>query len=369
MDLIEYSRDPTPPRNLQSAVSHIHFLHIGIMEDRKRFKSIPVIDVNGLYSDKQEDFQAVAAEIGNASRNVGFFIVKGHQVPIKAIDGIVESAKKFFSMPDQYKRQYYIGSNGYHNGYVPRGEERFGNQIPDLKEAFDLSEDLSPDDPRVLNQKYPLLGPINWPDVPGFRENASEYFLGIQDLGKHLWRGFALALGLSEDAFSEEMKNPPSFFRMIHYPPNDQDTNALGISSHTDYEAFTILLALNSGLEVMNESGEWIDASPLPGTFVVNIGDTLEAMTGGQFVATTHRVRKVKEERYSFPLFFSCDHRTEVKPLPQFNTQSKDYPATTFGDHLWASLVDTYEYLAKGVEAGRLPRPEDQGTTKFGYDK
>ncbi len=44
----------------------------------------------------------------------------------------------------------------------------------------------------------------------------------------------------------------------------------------------------------------------------------LELWTNGAYVATSHRVCKVKEERYSFPLFFNVDYHTEVKPLPQF---------------------------------------------------
>lgn len=340
-----------------------------IMSDRKTFKSIPVIDISGLYSDNIEQHEAVAAEVGNASRNVGFFVVKGHHVAPEVIDGIVSAAKDLFSKSDSYKRQYYIGSNGYHNGYVPMGEERFGNQTPDYKEAFDCNEDLPADDPKVLNQKYPLLGPINWPDIPSFRERTDKYFQDVQKVGQHLWRGFSLALGLPEDAFRKEVENPPSFLRMIHYPPNEENTDAVGISSHTDYEAFTILLTLQSGLEVMNESGDWISVPLIPGTFVVNIGDTLESMTDGQFLATTHRVRKVKQERYSFPLFFSCAHDTAVKPLPQFDSGHSTYTTTTFGAHLWASLVNTYEYLSRGVEEGRLPRPENWELGTFGHQK
>jgi isopenicillin N synthase-like dioxygenase len=72
------------------------------------------------------------------------------------------------------------------------------------------------------------------------------------------------------------------------------------------------------GLEMLNGAGEWIDVRPVPGTFVVNIGDMLELWTNGAYVATRHRVCKVKGERYSFPLFFNVDYHTEVKPLPQF---------------------------------------------------
>ncbi len=49
----------------------------------------------------------------------------------------------------------------------------------------------------------------------------------------------------------------------------------------------------------------WIDAPPVKNAageeaFVINIGDMLEVLSAGTFVATAHRVRKVPQERYSF---------------------------------------------------------------------
>ena len=106
----------------------------------------------------------------------------------------------------------------------------------------------------------------------------------------------------------------------LHFPVGldrkiDRDQRirlAHGIGAHTDYECFTLLHATAPGLEVLNGAGEWIEAPPLPGAFIVNIGDMLELLTNGEFLATTHRVRKVREERYSFPLFFNVDYATRI---------------------------------------------------------
>ena len=96
---------------------------------------------------------------------------------------------------------------------------------------------------------------------------------------------------------------PPSQLRLIHYPYNPTAGEAFGIGSHTDYECLTLLSSTAPGLEVLNSAGRWIDAPPLPGALVVNIGDMMEIWTNGEFVATSHRVRPVKEERYSVPCF------------------------------------------------------------------
>ena len=119
-------------------------------------------------------------------------------------------------------------------------------------------------------------------------------------LGKRLFRGFALALGLPENYFDDMANFPPSKLRLIHYPYDADAADAPGIGAHTDYECFTILLADQPGLEVMNGNGDWIDAPPVEGAFVVNIGDMLEVMTAGRFAATSHRVRSVSAERNNF---------------------------------------------------------------------
>jgi len=98
---------------------------------------------------------------------------------------------------------------------------------------------------------------------------------------------------------------------------------------------------------------------PVPGTFVVNIGDMLELWTNGAFVATSHRVRKVKEQRYSFPLFFNVDYHTEVKPLPQFASRGdKPRPTLRAGEHLFAQTAQTFAYLRTRVESGELVLPD-----------
>ncbi len=102
---------------------------------------------------------------------------------------------------------------------------------------------------------------------------------------------------------------PPAKLRLIHYPFDASVEDVPGIGAHTDYECFTLLLADQPGLEVLNEESVWIDAPPVKNAageeaFVINIGDMLEVLSAGTFVATAHRVRKVPQERYSFPLFF-----------------------------------------------------------------
>ncbi|MGF6770917.1 isopenicillin N synthase-like dioxygenase [Paraburkholderia sp. GAS199] len=323
------------------------------------FDRLPIVDVSGLFSSDLDQRLATARELDRAARDAGFFYVTGHQVTRAQQAALIDQAQRFFAAPDDWKMRYYIGQSRAHRGYVPEGEEVFASGKRDRKEAFDTGRDLPADDPDV-QAGTPMLGPNQWPDQPGFREDIGSYYQAAIELGRALFRGFSLALGLPETHFDAFLSKPPSQLRLIHYPLDASAEDRPGIGAHTDYECFTILLPTAPGLEVMNGDGKWIDAPPIDNAFVVNIGDMLEVWTGGTYVATSHRVRKVKQERYSFPLFFACDYHTVVEPLPQFATPEAlaKYPPVSAGDHLFAQTAQSFTYLKERLARGELVLPD-----------
>jgi isopenicillin N synthase-like dioxygenase len=324
-----------------------------------RFDTLPIVDIGGLYHDDPHERLATARALDRAARDAGFFYVTNHRVDRALQAALIEQAQRFFAAPQAWKMRYYIGGSRAHRGYVPEGEEVFAAGKRDRKEAFDTGRDLPPDDPDVL-AGTPMLGPNVWPDQTGFREAVSGYYDAAFDLGRRLFRGFSLALGLPETHFDAHLQKPPSQLRLVHYPYDASAADAPGIGAHTDYECFTILLPTAPGLEVMNGAGAWIDAPPIDDAFIVNIGDMLEMWTGGTYVATSHRVRKVTQERYSFPLFFACDYHTVVAPLPQFETPDAraKYPPLAAGDHLFAQTAQSFTYLKRRLERGELTLPD-----------
>ncbi|MBB3214796.1 isopenicillin N synthase-like dioxygenase [Herbaspirillum sp. Sphag1AN] len=344
---------------------------------QRNFTALPVINISGLYGDTLAQRQSVADQLGAAARDVGFFYIIGHGIDPALIAGLREASRVLFAQQMEWKMRYYIGNAWGHKGYVPEGEEVYSKGRPDHKEAFDIGFEVADDHP-LVRAGTPLIGNNKWPDLPGFKAAVSSYYEAVFALGRTLFRGFALALGQPEDAFDALVTCPPSKLRLIHYPVDSEAVDAPGIGAHTDYECFTLLLSDQPGLEVMNDQGVWVDAPPYRAAgeeaFVINIGDMLEVMTAGAFAATSHRVRKVQHERYSFPLFFACDYHTRIRPLPQFAVATASaatgYNELSIGEHMYSQAQQTYSYLKRKVEAGELALPA--GALKpgsFGYTR
>lgn len=335
------------------------------------FTEIPLIDVHGLESPDPALRKKVIEELRQAAEQVGFLYVSGHGIAPDLFQGVRHAAENFFALPMEDKLAVHIRNSRNHRGYVPEGEEIFYGGTPDCKEAFDLSFDLPATDPDYVSGN-PLLGPNQWPaGMPDFQTSVMAYYEAVFALGQRLLRGFALALGLPGDSFTRLVTKPPSQLRLIHYPFDETAEDRPGIGAHTDYEIFTLLYPTAPGLEVINGKGDWIDAPPVDGTLVVNIGDVMEAWSNGRFKATSHRVRKVAQERYSFPLFFSADYHTRITPVPAMVTEEKPaaYQPFVAGEHLHIQTVNTFRYLQDRLKRGEISLPDDAlAPSPFGRD-
>jgi isopenicillin N synthase-like dioxygenase len=333
--------------------------------------SLPVVDISGLRSGTDADLATIAEELGAVAHDVGFCYLAGTGIPDPTFDRLLEVTKTFFALPSETKMRSYIGLSRCHRGYVPAGEEMTYDDTVDQKEAFDTALDLPADDPDYLAGN-PMLGPNTWPELEGFAEAVTDYYSRAMDVGRLLFRALAVAMGEGSDFFDAITTRSPSQLRLVHYPFDDTAEDAVGFGAHTDFECFTLLKPTAPGLEVMSAEGVWVDAPPIDGTLLMNIGDMFETWTNGHFVATSHRVRKVAEERYSFPLFVNVDYDTVVEPLEQFRTPGQpDRRRLSAGEHLFVQTATSFQYLRTKLDDGTLTLPEGsvgQNQKEFGQE-
>jgi len=275
---------------------------------------IPVIDIGGLYSNDPAAKKAVAAKIGAACDDLGFFYAVNHNVSVETIDRAVALADRFFHLPEQERLKVKADSNN--RGYRDAWDSVHRNGKTNARDSFDLGFPVTADDPEV-KAGTPLYAPNNWPELPGFRDAVETYYLETYKLGMKILEGFALYLGKPEDFFVQHFTKPVADMVINHY----LGTAGLHISDqasgpHTDHGIVTILWQDSlGGLEVMGKDGNWISATPLRGSFVINIGELMKRWTNGRFKATVHRVVHLRDmPRYSMPLFCNPNFRTIVDP-------------------------------------------------------
>lgn len=312
------------------------------------FTEVPVIDMAPLIAREPVGMARVGTAIRDAAERVGFFYVAHHGVSEALLERTLAASRAFFSLPEAERLA--IKVNQFHRGFVPTGQTVLGSGLkPDLKESFNFSVELAPDDPDVLAGK-PLMGPNQWPNLPGWRETVQAYYDAVVTLGNHLMRGLALALDLPEDYFAAMYRRHFARARLLHYPPQPGSLtdDQFGAARHADYGCITILWQDPlGGLEIQNRAGDWVAAPYLPGTFVINLGDLMQRWTNDRFVSSKHRViNRSGRERFSIPVFFDPHVDTIIECLPtcQGPGNPPRHPPISCGAWVTAKYDKNYAY-------------------------
>lgn len=306
---------------------------------------LDIIDVSGLRGGEPGTVARIGAEVGRACRDVGFFYIHNHDVPDALLSGIFDSTKAFFASPAAEKAKLSIARSKHNRGYVGMATESLDPAHADFKEAFNVGLDLSASDPEVIAGK-PFRGVNVWPPMPDFRDTVLAYFSAVWRLGCDLHEAIALDLGLAQNFFADKFDRPMATLRLLHYPPRAVERgDALGAGEHTDYGSITLLLTDDAGgLDVRRRDGTWIEAPPIKGAFVCNIGDSLMRWTNDTYMSTPHRVRNpAGRERYSVAFFLDPNPEVSLECLPGCSTQRPaNYPPMLAADYLRHRLDATY---------------------------
>lgn len=317
MKVLQHSFQSSPSQSLQHYIILVNMaLHQNV---------IPVIDISSLWNIEDiNETQQTIKSIAEACRDYGFLYVKNHGVAEQIQDNVFQVLKNFFALPGDVKEQ--IKSKGTDNF---RGYFEFQSEItaylkgskPDWREGFYASVDIPDDQP--CKKMFPLVtGNNKWPKEPAdFRQAVEVYYQTLKKLAFKIMGALAVGLGLKEDFFDEKFcPYPMVTLGMYHYlpHPNVVGPDEINCGEHTDYGILTILMQDDiGGLEIYDDNGQWIPVPPIPGTFVINLGDMLEVWTNGMYKATKHRVTKKQNsrDRLSVACFFNPNLETVVNPI------------------------------------------------------
>ncbi|MBL8957818.1 MAG: isopenicillin N synthase family oxygenase [Myxococcaceae bacterium] len=284
------------------------------------------------------------ARLRAACESLGFFYVTNHGVDAELERRLEQLTPKLFALPRPALERIAMKHGGRAwRGWFPVGGELTSGQ-PDAKEGVYFGRELPP-------SPLPLHGPNLFPaELPELEPVVIEWMRQVERAGQRVLEGLARSLELRADFFARSLtRDPLPLFRIFHYPASSE---GWGVGEHTDYGLLTLLKQDDcGGLEVKTPNG-WAHAEPIPGTFVCNLGDMLDRITGGRYRSTPHRVRnRAGRSRYSWPFFLDPSFDAEVAPLPGARVRPAEVDAAERWDKASVhSLSGTYgQYLVGKV--------------------
>lgn len=318
--------------------------------------AVPVLDL----SEFQGPGRArLAHALDDACRDIGFLLVTGHGVPEALIRRMHAATAAFFRLPDSEKRRLQVVPGRIHGWTGPR-QSYLAGTLPagaapaaDWKEGFSIGPVETPAD--LSPEETPYFGRNLWPERPdGFVEAWEDYYREMERLARALMAAMAAALGLPETYFDASIDRHITGLSAYHYPPQPvaPEAGQLRAGAHTDFGSLTILHTGDDpgGLQAQARDGAWIDVTPPPGAFVVNIGDLMAQWTNDRWVSTLHRVANPPRERAHLPrqslaFFHQPNWHAVIECLPGSPTPAKYAPIRS-GEHFERKLA-----LLRGPES------------------
>lgn len=317
---------------------------------------VPVIDIEPFRIGGPEERRAVAQDFDKACREIGFIVVSGHGVPEELTQRTFEVMAAFFAQPEADKRKAMAANGNLARGFVPNEGQALAYSLdeetpPDLFERYSIGRVDVPDDDYHRSRRDSFFQENIWPaDILGFEETLSAYYRAQERLAATLMEIFARALDLPDDFFAPSIDKHVTSLAINHYPPQPSEPlpGQLRAGAHSDYGSLTILRPQDApgGLQVRDSAGAWRDVTPVPGTFIINLGDLMAQWTNDRWVSTMHRVvnppRDVASDARRISLVFfhqpNDDARIECLPSCCSPDNPPKYAPTTSGEHLMMKI-------------------------------
>lgn len=332
---------------------------------------IPIVDLEDLHSPKAERRDRASAALREGFGKFGLVYIRNHGIEPDRLSQFYTSFLEFTARPVEQKQSLGGADIWFQRGWTPPDTERAvaaGGQ-PDFKECYFAAPE--PVDPTARLQ-YPEVYADNvWPeDAPEFAERYLDIGHQLHEIGLQLLRGCARALELPPYEFEAAVFGGPHLTRALRYLPLSDEQIAAGVlwgEEHTDFNLLTLLpggrfldadggfrsapddgsgLYLRTRATAEYPNGTMLRGKPPEGCIVSQVGQQLEILTGGQFLATPHVIKAPKSSglsRVSMAHFIHLGSHQTLFPLPPFRDDEtvKAYsPPVLAGTYGLKTLVD-----------------------------
>ncbi|KAL7927924.1 hypothetical protein ACQKWADRAFT_318007 [Trichoderma austrokoningii] len=293
---------------------------------------IPLIDFSDFLSDDPSARLETAKAILKGFQDAGFIYLKNYPISQDTVKNAFAMSANFFAQPLEEKVALGWTTPQANRGYVAQGREKISllddaaeiakirQAVPDLKESFEIGREDE------------VGRPNNWPKdqgaVTGFKEDMKSFFQQCKALHVQVMRAIAMGMGFEEGFFDRFVDVGDNNLRLLHYPEVKSEVfNTPGqvrAGEHSDYGSITLLFQDNrGGLQVRSPNGNFIDATPIENTIVVNAGDLLARWSNDTIKSTVHRVvepprkeGKTYPARYSIAYFCNPNFKDLIEVLP-----------------------------------------------------
>lgn len=170
----------------------------------------------------------------------------------------------------------------------PAEIEKIRSAAPDIKESYEIGREDEPG--------HPNPWPAEQDELVGFKSTMTNFFDQCKALHVEVMRAIAVGMGIDANYFDSFVDVGDNILRLLHYPAVKSEVFKINpgqvrAGEHTDYGSITLLFQdSRGGLQVKSPNGQFIDATPIENTVVVNAGDLLARWSNDTIKSTVHRV-------------------------------------------------------------------------------
>ncbi|KAI9166770.1 2-oxoglutarate-Fe(II) type oxidoreductase ppzD [Paramyrothecium foliicola] len=324
---------------------------------------IPLIDFSKFLDGTPDERQETANAILKGFQDAGFIYLKNHPIAADKLKHIFSKSAQFFDQPKEAKMDVCWTTPEANRGYSAPGREKVTSLMdindvekvraaaPDLKESYEIG--------REGETGHPNQWPKEEGTTAGFKSDMLGFFDECKAVHLEVMRAIAVGMGLDPEFFDGYLDVGDNTLRLLHYPEVKADVFKInpgqvraGEHSRQDYGSITLLFQDNrGGLQVKSPTGQFVDATPIEGTIVVNAGDLLARWSNDTIKSTIHRVVEPPRKqdvayppRYSIAYFCNPNYKSHIEAIPGTYASEKDkkYDGINSGDYLVQRLTATY---------------------------